>query len=84
MWGEYANLNDIKEVDYRKARHLKPENSRSRFRGVTWHKCGKWVARLTMNGKRKVLGYFSSEEEAALAFNKAYEEYTGREGPNAI
>ncbi len=84
MWGEYAALNDIEEVDYKRMRHLKPENSRSRFRGVTMHRCGKWTARLTINGKRKTLGYFTTEEDAARAYNRAYEEYTGREGPNVI
>ena len=85
IWGEYAVLNDIDEVDYKKMRHfrktLKPH---SRYLGVSRHVSGKWVARLTMNGRRKTLGYFQTEVEAAVAFNRAYTEYTGKEAPNAV
>lgn len=83
MWGEYAVLNDIQEVDFRRARHLKSPNAQSRFRGVT-RKSGKWVARITINGKRESLGYFDSEEDAARAFNEAYVKYKGKEAPNVI
>lgn len=84
LWGEYAVLNDITEVDYRRMRRYKSPNARSRFLGVTMHKCGKWTARLTINGKRKTLGYFGTEEEAAAAFNEAYVRTKGREAPNVI
>lgn len=84
MWGEYAVLNDIEEVDFRRMRHFKPHTASSRFLGVTRRKNGKWVARLTMNGKRVSLGYFNKEEEAARAFNEAYVRYTGKEAPNVI
>lgn len=84
MWGEYAVLNDIQEVDFRRARHLKSLNAQSRFRGVTRRKSGKWVARITINGKRESLGYFDSEEDAARAFNEAYVKYKGKEAPNVI
>jgi len=42
----------------------------SRFKGVTLHR-GKWVAYIYLNGKRKHLGYFSSQEEAAKAYDKS-------------
>lgn len=83
MWGEFAVLNDIDEVDFRRMRHFKPRTASSRFLGVT-KKDGKWIARLTMNGKRELLGRFDKEEDAARAFNEAYVRYTGREAPNVI
>ena len=84
LWGEYAVLNDIVEVDFRRMRHLKSPNARSRFLGVTRRKNGKWVARLTINGKRESLGYYDSEEDAARVFNEAYVKYKGKEAPNVI
>ncbi|EFJ49125.1 hypothetical protein VOLCADRAFT_89954 [Volvox carteri f. nagariensis] len=46
---------------------------RSQFRGVSWHKgSAKWHANIwTGDGKQKCLGYFSSEEAAALAYDAA-------------
>ena len=84
MWGKYAVLNDIDEVDYRSQRHLKGKNCASIYRGVCLRKNGKWVARITLDGKRISLGYFNSEEEAAKAYNAAYEKFYGREGPNNV
>lgn len=85
IWGEYAVLNDIEEVDYRKLRCFKKSaNPQSRYLGVTKHSCGKWTARLTVDGKRKTLGYFTREEDAAKAYNDAYVFYTGKEAPNVI
>ncbi len=40
--------------------------SSSQYRGVAWDKAaGKWVAGIGINGKRKYLGYFTDEQEAA-------------------
>jgi hypothetical protein len=44
----------------------------SAYKGVYWNKRAKrWVARITYRGVRKSLGYFDSEVEAALAYDKA-------------
>jgi hypothetical protein len=43
----------------------------SRYKGVTWHVCGQWAARITLDGKRRHLGLFGAEEEAALAYDAA-------------
>lgn len=44
--------------------------SSSRFLGVCWNKqMRKWVAQISHQGKRRGLGYFEREEDAALAYN---------------
>lgn len=44
----------------------------SKYKGVRWDKgIKKWKAQIRINGKAKHLGYFTSEEEAAEAYNKA-------------
>ena len=44
----------------------------SRFKGVAWVKgYGRWWAYINRDGKRKNLGYFDDEIEAALAYNAA-------------
>lgn len=41
----------------------------SGFRGASWH-CGmkKWRARIKLNGKEKIIGWFDSAKEAGRAF----------------
>ena len=42
----------------------------SRFKGVSWHKRDKkWKGKIVHNGRRISLGNFSSEEEAARAYD---------------
>lgn len=42
----------------------------SKYKGVHWKKShNKWYAQIRDNGKRKYLGMFNSEREAALAYN---------------
>jgi hypothetical protein len=49
--------------------------SSSQHRGVHWAKAsGKWVAMISVNGKRRHLGYFADEEEAAAAYREADDE----------
>lgn len=49
-------------------------------KGYTWHKTnGKWQAQITVNGKHKNLGYFSTEKEARDAYLKAKEQLHGVE-----
>jgi hypothetical protein len=45
---------------------------RSKFRGVSMHTAtGKWQACIKQHGKTTHLGYFASEEEAALSYDAA-------------
>ena len=50
----------------------KKSESSSVFKGVLWSKkYRKWESKITALGKRRHLGYFISEQEAAHAYNKS-------------
>jgi len=50
----------------------------SKYKGVSWNKpMRKWQARIRDHYKRKSLGYFVDEIEAARAYNKAAKELYG-------
>ena len=57
----------------------------SGYKGVTWHKRGgKWQAQIQVNGKRRHLGLFVDEIEAAKAYDRAALEAFGEFAvPNA-
>lgn len=54
------------------------QNNKSGYRGVCWKtRDKKWAAQININQKRKHLGFFSSAEEAARAYDKAAKEFYG-------
>ena len=56
------------------------KNNSSGYLGVSLHKrTGKWVAQISIDGKKKYLGYFDLPEKAFDAFEKAYLQYNGPE-----
>ncbi len=53
-------------------------NNTSGYKGVTWYKPQrKWLASISIDGRRKHLGYFASKLDAALAYDAAAREYHG-------
>lgn len=58
--------------------NTRSKSNGSKYKGVSWHKStNKWQAGISMNKVTKYLGVYSSEEEAALAYNKAALELFG-------
>ena len=54
------------------------QGATSSYRGVSFQKANKkWRAGIQVNGKAINLGDFSSENKAALAYNKAAKKYFG-------
>jgi len=51
---------------------------KSQYKGVKWHKhVKKWVAVISVDGRKKHLGYFTDEKEAAKAYDRAAKELRG-------
>ncbi|WP_280755930.1 HNH endonuclease [Paenibacillus sp. LBL] len=50
----------------------------SKYKGVYFYKnLNKWKAQIEIKGKKKHLGYFENEQDAAVAYNKAAAFYFG-------
>jgi hypothetical protein len=52
------------------------DTGKSKFRGVC-HKGNRWIAQITKDGKTIRVGSFLEEKDAAIAWNKAAEEFYG-------
>jgi len=87
LYGEKAKLNIIDEnaeipvIPKRNQDKLgkKPNiKTSSQYIGVSWDKRGsKWVSYISVNSKRKFLGYFKNEIDAAIIYNSAAILYYG-------
>lgn len=65
------------QENQRNQKHQKRKTS-SQFKGVCWCKRRKkWQTQIYINKKVKFLGYFETEEEAALAYNEGAKKYHG-------
>ena len=66
---ENNNLNNLQVISQRE-NLSKDKKGLSKYVGVNWNNSAKkWVARISINGKRKFLGYFSEQKEASEAYN---------------
>jgi len=57
--------------------YTKASGKSSKYKGVSKHKDGGWVANITVFKKQYYLGYFKSEIEAAIAYNKMAQKHFG-------
>lgn len=67
-------INNLRESDYygsnRNRGKMKRKTS-SKYKGVSFKKqIGKWASQIFINGRNKHLGYFDTQEMAAIAYNK--------------
>jgi hypothetical protein len=57
----------------------KTASGASRFLGVSFHKASnKWTAQINLNGKRRYLGLFRSEREAAVKYDSLASVFYGK------
>lgn len=73
------SINNLREAtkqqnsrNQKKIKSLNGKPTSSIYKGVWWSiRNKKWEVQISINGKRKFLGYFISEIEAARAYNRA-------------
>jgi hypothetical protein len=53
-------------------------NNKSGYKGVSWYKkYKKWVSHVSVNGKRKTLGYFDNAIDASIAYENFAKQHHG-------
>jgi HNH endonuclease/AP2 domain len=66
-WASHATNSQNKSI---------ARGSSSQYIGVSWQKkANKWEAHIVINSKKKYLGYYTSEEQAAIAYDYASYEH---------
>ena len=74
MNNHYLNLRCCSSQENNRNRTKQTDTS-SMYRGVCWYKRrNKWIAHIKLNGIKKHLGYFTDEEDAARAYDRAAKE----------
>lgn len=72
--------NNIRHVTHRQNTQNLHIAKSSKYPGVRWHKTNKkWEARIKLHGIRKILGHYTNEHEAYMAYAKAVKEYVGED-----
>ena len=80
----YLNLRWVSNKQNQQNR-TKQQNTSSCYKGVYFNKSSqKWHAHIFINGKNKYLGYFETERDGAIAYNKACDIYYGEYGNKNI
>ena len=72
-FNKFSNLRDTNKNNWNPQKILK--NNTSGLRGITFTKCGKYRARIQVNGKSIHLGYFITKEDAYIVYQQAKEKY---------
>ena len=71
---------NLRVVTRRQNGQNRRDNSSSKYPGVSWHKgTQKWGAYIQINNKKKHLGVFKEERDAAKAYELACRELVGEE-----
>lgn len=72
-----VNLREANKSENGRNRELQANNT-SGFKGVVWNRSrNRWHARITHQGRRRDLGYFHTETDAAKAYDAAAREHHG-------
>jgi hypothetical protein len=73
-----SNLRWATRQEQRRNTSKQQPTSSSQYKGVSWNKKkNNWHSYIKFNGKQKHLGFFKTEEEAALAYNLKATEHFG-------